>query len=476
MTIPLYEGSLRNRRHLCAELGIKPGPDRYDTDLRVIEAGFRRWGQELPCHLYGSFVFAIRDETDGKLFCARDPFGIRTLYYHDAGNGIFLYGPDLRAIAEDPRYRKSLDREALHLYVLFGYPVGEKTLYRGIRKLMPGCRLIRDGESFRIDRWYSPSFHPDMSLSEEEWAGRIDRVLQDILDEDRYDFDFRQCRSFLSGGVDSSYLLASSGVSEAIGIGFGEAGFSETPDACAAADGIGARFREIRISAEQYFEAIPRFLRSLELPLADPAAPAFALGCEQAAGEAGPCLSGEGADEFFAGYYVYRRADELGREGALYFGCDGVMDQEGGMRLLGTGEAYPLEELTAEVRRQTQGADPLSRMLAVDIALWLEGDILFNAGRSARTNGIDLLLPFADRRMFELSAAIPSALKRKDGIAKYILRKAAETRLPHETAFRRKVGFSVPARQWFREERFRPRIEQAIFGPVSEEYFNRDFL
>ena len=133
-----------------------------------------------------------------------------------------------------------------------------------------------------------------------------------------------ECRSFLSGGVDSSYLLASSGVSEAIGIGFSESICSETPFASAAAEKIGAHFHEVRISAEEYFDVIPRFLRNLELPLADPSAPAFALGCEQAKKKAGPCLSGEGADEFFAGYYVYRRADELGRENSLYCGWKGI--------------------------------------------------------------------------------------------------------------------------------------------------------
>ena len=115
-------------------------------------------------------------------------------------------------------------------------------------------------------------------------------------------------------------------------------------------------------------------------------------------------------------------------------------------------------------------------MLAVDISLWLEGDILFSVGRSARANGIDLLLPFADRRMFELSAAIPAVLKRKGGTEKYILRKAAQTRIPQEIAFRPKVGFSVPARQWFREERFRPWIEQLLFGAVSRSFFNQEVL
>ena len=152
------------------------------------------------------------------------------------------------------------------------------------------------------------------------------------------------------------------------------------------------------------------------------------------------------------------------------------MSQKAGMDLLGTDKAYPFEKLLDEVHRQTKDADSLSRMLAVDITLWLEGDILFGVGRSARANGIDLLLPFADRRMFELSASIPSTLKQKDGTAKYILRKAAETRIPNEIAFRRKVGFSVPARKWFREERFRPQIEQVLFGIVSQSYFDQDIL
>ena len=345
MNILLYEGSLRNRVPLCSELGLARSNDARETELAILSAGYRRWGKKLPCHLYGSFAFVILDE-DGQLFCARDAFGVETFYYCETDNGVLLYGCDLREITKSPRYRKALDRQALQLYALFGYPVGDRTLYAGIRKLPP----------------------------------------------------------------------------------------------------------------------------------ADLCAPVFALGCERAAEKSSVCLSGEGADEFFGGYYVYARADELGREGALYCGCDGIMKQEAGMQLLGDEKAVPLEGLVADCSMQTQGAEPLSRMLAVDTALWLEGDILFGVGRSARANGIELLLPFSDRRMFALSAAIPASLKRKDGTAKYILRKAAEKRLPHEIAFRRKLGFSVPVRQWFREERFRPQIERALFGSVPGACFDQALL
>ena len=477
MIIELYEGTLRNRDQLCRELQVVQSPDRRDTERAILEAGWRRWGRELVGHLYGSFAFAIRDQEEGTLFCARDPFGIQSFYYHAAKDGAFLYGTDLGGIVSSPHYIKALDRQALQLYVLFGYPIGARTLYEGIRKLMPGCSLLWDGTSIQIDRWYPLSFRPEPAPSAEEWADRIDHTLQEILDEDRSNFDFTAAASFLSGGVDSSYLLAASGIRRAIGIGFQDGEADETELAAATAAEFGARFCKVRISAEEYFDVIPRFLRNAELPLADPSAPAFAFGCEQTTGETEVYLSGEGADEFFDGYYVYRRAEELGREDALYCGCYGVLGQTEGIRLLGGAEeAFPLETLVRETSMQNHGAEPLSRMLAVDIALWLEGDILFGVGRSARANGITLLLPFADRRMFELSAAIPAAFKRKDETAKYILRKAAETRLPHVIAFRPKVGFSVPVKRWFREERFRGRIERVLFGAASRACFDQEIL
>ena len=382
VNILMYEGSLRNRVPLCGELGLARSNDARETELAILSAGYRRWGNKLPCHLYGSFAFVIRDE-EGQLFCARDVFGVQTFYYCETDNGVLLYGCDLREITKSPQYRKALDRQALQLYALFGYPVSCRTLYAGIRKLPPGCMLIWNGTNVRINRWHTLFFHPNPTVSEKAWAEEIDRNLQEILNEDRARFDFSRCGSFLSG---------------------------------------------------------------------------------------------EGADEFFGGYYVYARADELGPEGALYCGCSGIMKQEAGMQLLGDEKAVPLEGLVAECLVQTQGAEPLSRMLAVDTALWLEGDILFGVGRSARANGIELLLPFSDRRMFALSAAIPSTLKRKDGTAKYILRKTAEKRLPHEIAFRRKQGFSVPVQQWFRAERFRPQIERALFGSVSGAFFDQALL
>lgn len=476
MSICCYDGYLRNRPQLLKDLGLNRGADRREDELSILTAGYRRWGREIVNHLNGGFAFVIRDEEQDVLFCARDPFGIERFYYCLTEDGTFLCGTDLRAIVQDSHYKKVLDKDALQLYLMFGYPVGERTLYAGVRKLMPGCTLMWDGKTVRVDRYHRLSFEPDFTLSEEAWAERIDATLQEILAEDRANFDFHEAGSFLSGGVDSSYLLSSSGVRNAVGIGVADSSVSEIPAAKAVAESLEVRFHKCVFSAEDYFGIIPSMLRSLQLPLADACAPAFSLGCEAASQRAGVFLSGEGADEFFAGYHVYSRADTLGAPGAAYFGCDGMMNQETAMALLGTEHAFPLEELTAELRAVTADAEPLSRMLAADIALWLEGDILFGVGGSARSHGINLLLPYADSRMFALSAAIPSALKRKDGTGKFILRKAAEARLGHDAAFRPKKGFPVPVKQWLRQEPTRSQVEAALFGQVSEQFFNQELL
>ena len=178
MIIQVYEGTLRNRAQLCRELHVVQRPDRGNTERAILKAGWRRWGRNVVQHLYGSFAFAVWEEEERTLFCARDPFGIQTFYYRAAQDGAFLYGTDLRSMVSSPHCKKALDRQALQLYVLFGYPVGERTLYEGIRKLMPGCSLLWNGTSVQIDRWYPLSFHPDPSASAEEWADRIDRTLQ----------------------------------------------------------------------------------------------------------------------------------------------------------------------------------------------------------------------------------------------------------------------------------------------------------
>ena len=220
MKLLLYEGYLRNRKALCKELGVSPGISCAETERKLLLAGYERWGCEIGNHLYGSFSFVLSDEERKELICVRDLFGIRPFYYTLLPDGELLFDTDIRRMARDPRYRRALDEEALQLYMMFGYPAGERTLYRGIKKLMPGKYLVWKNGQYRIGTCFAPTFRPENDRSEEELAERIDQTLQDILEEDRENFDFSRGCAFLSGGVDSSYLFSASGVERALGIGY----------------------------------------------------------------------------------------------------------------------------------------------------------------------------------------------------------------------------------------------------------------
>ena len=474
MKISFYEGYIRNQKNLCEQLRLSAESSRNKTERKLLPAAYKRWGYNMVKHLEGSFAFAIWDEEKKELFCARDPFGIQTFYYHLTSEGEFLCSANVREIVETKGFQKAIDPQALQYYFMFGYPVGEKTLYKGVLKLLPGRTLIfREGQC-KINRYFKPEFQPEIGVSEIDWEERIRQTLKTVLDEDRENFDFSRAQCFLSGGVDSSFLLAASGVKNAGNIRFDDKEMSEYAFAQETAAFLGADLHPITITAEEYFGAIPSFLRNVELPLSDPSAVAFAAGCKKTAARTTCCLSGEGADEFFASYHIYRKAEELST--IKYFGCFGVIEEEKARRLLRNEKFFPAEMLAQEIYETEKIPDPLNRMLAVDIALWLEGDILLNAGRNTRANGIDLLLPFADRRMFELSAKIPPSLKLKDGCGKYIFRKAASSLLREKTAFRAKAGFPVPAKKWILTEPHKSEVEKTIFGEHADLFLNTDLL
>jgi asparagine synthase (glutamine-hydrolysing) len=152
------------------------------------------------------------------------------------------------------------------------------------------------------------------------------------------------------------------------------------------------------------------------------------------------------------------------------------MEAQHAASLLMLDRPFPCEHLVSRLYADSEGDEHLSRLLRIDCALWLEGDILFGINRATQSCGLRLLLPYADRRLFELSARIPAALKWKDGVGKYILRRAAEGQLPHEVAFRSKIGFSVPLGRWMRREPFRARVEAVLFGPQAARFFDQGRL
>ena len=180
MRVCLFDGYMRNRTQLSEELSVASA-EPQKLEHAILEAGFERWGCDIGKHIHGSFALAILDEESGEVFCARDPLGIVPFYYCLDSDGAFRYGSDIAHVAGGGRARAGIDREALQRYLMFGYPADEKTLYEGVRKLMPGHYLLFDGENILIKPYFTLSFVPDFSRCEEQWACDIERVLEGVL-------------------------------------------------------------------------------------------------------------------------------------------------------------------------------------------------------------------------------------------------------------------------------------------------------
>ncbi len=478
MELRMYSGYIRNIRDLCLQLNIPSSNNYTDLEREVILSAWKKWNVDAGNHLYGAFSFAIFDEITQETYCVRDQLGLEQLYYYITPTGRLLYSSDILTLRNDTEFVPAIDEDALQIYIMFGYPAGEKTLYKGVRKLPAGCYLISSSSSVDIHQYYSMQFSPRLDLTEDDFCDLIEDTAVKIIE----DYTCRNVTaspiSFLSGGVDSSWLFSLCGAQTAVGIGYENPYSDETMYAADTAHILNRSFQKKIITSDEYFDSLPALFKNLELPLADASSPAFYLGCKEASKYSNLCYSGEGPDEFFAGYGLHLRADELALDnGPLHFGSFGIMSEDISNSLLGYNTSrISTKELISQIYDETSECEHLSRVLAIDIHLFFEGDILFNLTRNAKANGINISAPFSDLKMLELSAMVPSHLKIKDGQGKYIFRKTAVRRIPYEVAFRKKTGFSVPVREWMYIDSIQRKIETVIFSSQSELFFDQRLL
>ena len=480
--IRTYRGHIRNWRALCGELGITEAEHltREEREPLILRQAYEKWGYDMGLHLHGMYAFAIWDESAHELFCLRDPFGTKPFYYCVTEDGQFLYGTMIREILETPGFRKELNAEMLQIYLSLTYVAGEDTFYKGIKKLMPGRYLVWKPEAKEkgpeITRYFTPSFAPDESRTLEEWADEIHKTLQEIMTEVKDEGE--QADSFLSGGVDSSYVLAMSDAQMADCCGYDEARFDESGLAKQTADLLGRGFSRCRVTPEDYFAIVPYVMENMEQPLGDASAIAFALGCRATAAHTKLCYSGEGADEFFGGYNMYRNAPRYGDNlKNFYVGNTNIMKEDEKERiLLHYDPQYLPINLVKEIYEEIEDLDPLAKMSDVDIQIWLEGDIYLNVDKMSTAAGLEIRMPLTDRRIFDIASRMPSRFKVNEEQNKVAFRTAASKVLPEEIAFRKKLGFIVPIRIWLADERYNADVRRLLTSEIAARFFRLEEL
>lgn len=512
----VFNGEIYNYRELRRQLIAAGHAFSTQGDAEVVLHGFERWGAGVLDRLRGMFAFALYDTATGELFCARDAFGIKPLYYAAEGDRI-LFGSEIKGLLAHPHARRSLNERRLAHWLCMEYLPDEETLFEGVRKLPAGHWLRwRNGRAER-GRWFVPRFAPDAGRSLEESAEAIEAALRESVAAHAIaDVDVG---CFLSAGVDSSLVAREAArIMEArtFTIGWGEGRFSELEAAATFARATGLPNEGRILGAEQFFASVPAVQYAMDEPLPNPSAvPLYHL-CAMAAESVKVVLSGEGADELFGGYPYYQECLAFApymtvpapARRALAAAARRLPEGTHGRRFLMRG-AHPLPEryirleynfpwaealdllapelgarcaaaptpwelaapLFAEIK-----ADEITAMQTADILTWMQQDILLKADKMSMASSLELRVPFLDREVFALASTLPVAQRVGRHETKIALRAAAARTLPQATAAMPKQGFITPLAQWLREEPWHSQVREVLNSERARRFFRTDRL
>ncbi|MED0685333.1 asparagine synthase (glutamine-hydrolyzing) [Anoxybacillus ayderensis] len=507
----IFNGEIYNYVELRDELIKKGCSFSTHSDTEVIVALYSIEKENVVNKLRGMFAFVIWDKQEKEIFAARDPFGIKPFFYVEKEDHLFVASEKksiLYALEHD-----ELNHEALQHYLTFQYVPEPLTMSAHIRKLEPGHYMKKKlGEKLNIQRYWKATFHPT-NQSERELVKEIQQVLFDSVSiHMRSDVPVG---SFLSGGIDSSLIVAIAKQFhphiKTFSVGFEREGFNEIDVAKETAEKLGVENISYIISPNEYVEELPKIIWHMDDPLADPAAVPLYFVAREARKYVTVVLSGEGADELFGGYNIYHEPKSLQIfermpnfirsilamiAKVLPEGVKGKSFIERGItpiekRYIGNAKMYSEQEkskllkmynqhvsytnITAPFYHETEGYPSINRMQYIDIHTWLRGDILLKADKMTMAHSLELRVPFLDKKVFEVAAKIAPEMKVKNKTTKYILRKAAEGIVPDHVLHRKKLGFPVPIRHWLKDEIY-DWAKRTIKESETDHLFHKDVL
>jgi asparagine synthase (glutamine-hydrolysing) len=488
----VFNGEIYNYLELRAELAAQYGAQfATDGDGEAIIAAYHHWGPDALRRLRGMFAFALWDTTQKQLFCARDPFGIKPLFLAVGSGGVAVASEKkcLLDLADAIGIDTAIDRRAVQHYTVLQYVPEPETLHVGIRRLESGSyALMRAGERPEIIRYFSPRFaaRPFAAGSEQQRYDEITAVLEDsVAKHMRADVTVG---AFLSGGIDSTAIAALAIRHNprliTFTTGFEREGFSEVDVAVASAEAIGARHIAKVVTPAEFVAALPEIVWYLDEPVADPALVPLFFIAREARKHVKVVLSGEGADELFGGYTIYReplslrpfdylpgrlrrsmrslsaplpdgmRGKSLLHRGSLtleerYYGnARSFSDPQLRSVLRCFRDEWTHTDITGSLYEQSRDWDPVARMQHVDLFTWLRGDILVKADKMTMANSLELRVPFLDPEVFQVASRLPLEQKITRTTTKYALRRALQPIVPPHVLNRPKLGFPVPIRHW----------------------------
>jgi asparagine synthase (glutamine-hydrolysing) len=507
----IFNGEIYNYLEIREELKQNGLTFATNSDTEVIVALYSQLKERAVNKLRGMFAFVIWDKLEKVLFGARDPFGIKPLFYYE-GNSRTYFASEKKSIMLALE-EAELDVNSLQHYLTYQFVPEPDTLSVGIKKLEPGCYFTKGIRSpLNIFPYWKASFKP-VNQSETDFVKEIKEVLIDSVKlHMRADVPVG---SFLSGGIDSTIIASIAKdfhpAIKTFSVGFERNGFSEIDVAKESAAKLGVENISYLITPEEYMNELPKILWHMDDPLADPACVPLYFVAREARRHVKVVLSGEGADELFGGYNIYREPHSLrifnkiprvikrflswaakmlpeGMRGKSFIergvtpiekryigNAKMFTEMEKRKLLINYFEGINYTNITKPFYQEAMGYKAVELMQYIDIHTWLRGDILLKADKMTMAHSLELRVPFLDKEVFDVASKIPANLKIANGTTKYILRKAVEGIVPEHVLNRKKLGFPVPIRHWLKDE-MNDWAKKIIHESNTEHLINKTYL
>ncbi|MGN0599512.1 MAG: asparagine synthase (glutamine-hydrolyzing) [Oscillospiraceae bacterium] len=505
----LFNGEIYNFQSIREELLAKGHKFTTKTDSEVLLHGYEEYGEALLDKLRGMFAFVIWDTRTKELFGARDFFGIKPLYYAVMGD-TFMFGSEIKAFLAHPDFKKELNETALENYLTFQYSPTNETFFKNVYKLPAAhCFKYKNGK-LDVKRYWDINFNADEKPDMDEWVDRISDTFKNSVEAHK--IADVEVGSFLSSGVDSSYVASVANVDKTFTVGFGnDEKYNEIGWAKEFSQYIGKENISKVISPEEYWGNIRKIQYHMDEPLADPSCIALYFVCNKASEYVKVVLSGEGADEIFGGYNVYKEplgshaykslprfirkgignvASHLPQKRGVNFLVRNGKELE--ERFIGNAYMFTPQDrkkllkiktnapdptaITAPFYEKVKDKDQITKMQYLDLHLWMTGDILLKADKMSMANSLELRVPFLDKKIMELAEQIPWKYRVSTENTKLAMRQAALRAAPPKTANKKKLGFPVPIRVWLKEDKYYGIVKDSFTSPAAEKFFNTDLL
>jgi len=491
----VFNGEIYNYIELREQLIAEGYTFTTDSEAEVILTSYKHYGEEFVPMMRGMYAMLIWDVKNKVLFGARDHFGIKPFYYMDNEEGLYL-GSELKSFTKYKKiFPSKIKTDSLQNYLSYQFVPEPNTMLEGIKVLEPGCTIKKVvGGKTEIKRYHRLEFQNNNIYTESD--KEITQLILDTMKES-VKFHMRSdvpVGSFLSGGIDST-LIATLAAEEhhdlnTFTIGFEINGYSEIELAAETAKHLGVKHYTKMIKSDEFIKAIPQVIWHLDGPVADPSVIPIYFIAGVAKEHVKVVLSGEGADELFGGYNIYREPIALkhfkkvpkglrkglahvasifpeGMKGKSFIqrGCMDIEDRYiGNAKIFKDDEArqilkgYNMNQSYTEVTKpyyeQASAYDDVTKMQYIDINTWLRGDILVKSDRLSMAHGLELRVPFLDKEVFAVASRLGFDHKLGQGTTKHLLREAAKLVLPDHMTMRRKLGYPVPIRVWLKDELF----------------------